>query len=194
MLIENCKVGDLKRHGLDYDTLSALNTGLAYCSVTGFGLTGPYPDRPGYDTEFQAMGGLMSTTGLPDGVPGGGPMKTGPSLAEVMEPRIAAWQAADPLAALDAAGVPAGPVNDLAQVFDRPAYGGVWHGGAGGGCRPAAGAQPGPLLGHADHRIPRVAGHRRRYRCGAAVAAGRDGHGYHHPARSKDHLTGPKNR
>lgn len=84
VLIENFKVGDLKRYGLDYESLRELNPRLVYCSVTGFGQTGPYAIQPGYDTVFQGMGGLMSVTGLPDDVPGGGPMKTGPSLADFM--------------------------------------------------------------------------------------------------------------
>jgi crotonobetainyl-CoA:carnitine CoA-transferase CaiB-like acyl-CoA transferase len=82
VLIENFKVGDLARHGLDYSSLQAINPRLIYCSVTGFGQDGPYAKFPGYDTVFQAMSGMMSVTGLPDGVPGGGPMKTGPSLAD----------------------------------------------------------------------------------------------------------------
>lgn len=89
VLIENYKVGDLKRYGLDYESLKAINPKLVYCSITGFGQTGPYAARPGYDTLFQAMGGLMSTTGLPDDVPGGGPMKTGPSLADILAGQFA---------------------------------------------------------------------------------------------------------
>ena len=84
VLIENYKVGDLARYGLDYPSLRELNPRLIYCSVTGFGQTGPYAARPGYDTVFQAMSGLMSVTGLPDDVPGGGPMKTGPSLSDIL--------------------------------------------------------------------------------------------------------------
>jgi len=89
VLIENYKVGDLKRYGLDHESLRRLNPRLIYCSVTGFGQTGPYAAQPGYDTVFQAMSGLMSVTGLPDGVPGGGPMKTGPSLADFMAGQFA---------------------------------------------------------------------------------------------------------
>lgn len=89
VLIENYKVGDLKRYGLDFTSLSAVNPRLVYCSVTGFGQTGPYAALPGYDTVFQGMSGLMSVTGLPDGVPGGGPMKTGPSLADFMAGQFA---------------------------------------------------------------------------------------------------------
>lgn len=83
VLIENYKVNDLKRYGLDYESLRAIHPGLIYCSVTGFGQTGPYSHRLGYDFVFQAMGGLMSVTGLPDEQPGGGPMKVGPSLADI---------------------------------------------------------------------------------------------------------------
>jgi crotonobetainyl-CoA:carnitine CoA-transferase CaiB-like acyl-CoA transferase len=89
VLVENYKVGDLKRYGLDYESLRTVNPRLVYCSVTGFGQTGPYAARPGYDTVFQAMGGLMSTTGLGDEQPGGGPMKTGPSLADILAGQFA---------------------------------------------------------------------------------------------------------
>jgi crotonobetainyl-CoA:carnitine CoA-transferase CaiB-like acyl-CoA transferase len=69
VLIENFKVGSLAKYGLDYAALSALNPGLVYCSITGFGQTGPYAARPGYDFVIQAMGGAMSLTGEPDGAP-----------------------------------------------------------------------------------------------------------------------------
>jgi crotonobetainyl-CoA:carnitine CoA-transferase CaiB-like acyl-CoA transferase len=82
VLIENYKVGDLARFGLDYESLSAINPRLIYCSVTGFGQTGPMAARPGYDGLFQATGGMMAVTGIPDGQPGGGPLKTGPSLVD----------------------------------------------------------------------------------------------------------------
>ena len=77
VLIENYKVGDLVRYGLGYDDLSKLNPGLIYCSVTGFGQTGPYKDRPGSDFMAQGMGGLMSITGEADGLPGAGPQRVG---------------------------------------------------------------------------------------------------------------------
>jgi len=77
VLIENYKVGDLDRYGLGYKDLSAINPRLVYCSVTGFGQTGPYRERPGYDFMAQGMGGLMSISGEPDDVPGGGPMRAG---------------------------------------------------------------------------------------------------------------------
>ncbi len=83
-MMENYKVGDLKRYGLDYETIKALNPGIIYCSVTGFGQTGPYAPRAGYDAILQAMGGLMSVTGHIDGEPGEGPMKVGPSIVDYM--------------------------------------------------------------------------------------------------------------
>jgi crotonobetainyl-CoA:carnitine CoA-transferase CaiB-like acyl-CoA transferase len=83
VLLENYKVGDLARYGLGYDDLKAINPGLIYCSVTGFGQTGPYRDRPGYDFMAQGMGGLMSITGEPDGVPGGGPQRVGIPLIDL---------------------------------------------------------------------------------------------------------------
>jgi crotonobetainyl-CoA:carnitine CoA-transferase CaiB-like acyl-CoA transferase len=82
VLIENFKVGDLKRYGLDYESLKAINPRLIYCSVTGFGQTGPMAARPGYDGLFQAIGGMMAVTGIPDGKPGAGPLKAGPSLVD----------------------------------------------------------------------------------------------------------------
>ena len=82
VLIENYKVGDLKRFGLDYDSLKATNPRLIYCSVTGFGQTGPMAALPGYDGLFQATGGMMAVTGIPDGQPGAGPLKAGPSLVD----------------------------------------------------------------------------------------------------------------
>jgi len=83
VLIENYKVGDLDRYGLGYQDLSALNPRLVYCSVTGFGQTGPYRERPGYDFMAQGMGGLMSISGEPDGVPGGGPMRAGVPVIDI---------------------------------------------------------------------------------------------------------------
>ncbi len=83
VLIENYKVGDLARRGLDYAALSKVNPRLVYCSITGFGQTGPLRERPGYDYIFQGVGGLMSVTGHPDGVPGGGPMKIGASIVDI---------------------------------------------------------------------------------------------------------------
>ena len=83
-MMENYKVGDLKRYRLDYELIKAINPGIIYCSVTGFGQTGPYAPRAGYDAILQAMGGLMSVTGHIDGEPGEGPMKVGPSIVDYM--------------------------------------------------------------------------------------------------------------
>lgn len=77
VLVENFKVGGLQRYSLDYESLRALNPRLIYCSVTGFGQTGPYAERAGYDLMIQAMCGLMSVTGRADSEPGGGPMRVG---------------------------------------------------------------------------------------------------------------------
>ncbi len=82
VLIENFKVGDLKRYGLDYESLRVINPRLIYCSVTGFGQTGPMAALPGYDGLFQATGGMMAVTGIADGRPGAGPLKAGPSLVD----------------------------------------------------------------------------------------------------------------
>ena len=84
MLLENYKVGGLAQYGLGYDDLRAVNPGLVYCSITGFGQTGPYRDRAGYDFMIQAMGGLMSVTGERDDRPGGGPQKIGVALSDVL--------------------------------------------------------------------------------------------------------------
>lgn len=77
VIVENYKVGDLARYGLGYEDIKAINPGIIYCSVTGFGQTGPYKDRPGYDFMAQGMGGLMSITGEREDLPGGGPQRVG---------------------------------------------------------------------------------------------------------------------
>ena len=82
VFIENYKVGDMSRYGLDYATLQAINPKLVYCSITGFGQTGPYNERAGYDFAVQAMGGLMSVTGERDDA-GGGPQKVGVAVADL---------------------------------------------------------------------------------------------------------------
>ncbi len=84
VVLENFKVGGLQRYGLDYASLSAANPRLVYCSITGFGQTGPYAARAGYDFLIQGMGGLMSVTGRPDGEPGAGPQKVGVALTDIM--------------------------------------------------------------------------------------------------------------
>jgi crotonobetainyl-CoA:carnitine CoA-transferase CaiB-like acyl-CoA transferase len=82
VLIENYKVGGLAKYGLCYQSLSKINPKLVYCSITGFGQTGPYAQRPGYDFLIQGMGGLMSVTGAPD-TEGGGPVKVGVAVTDL---------------------------------------------------------------------------------------------------------------
>jgi len=84
VLIENYKFGDLARYGLGYEDLKQINPKLIYCSVTGFGQTGPYRERPGYDFMIQGMGGMMSVTGEPDDAPGGGPQRAGVPVADII--------------------------------------------------------------------------------------------------------------
>ncbi len=84
IVLENFKVGGLEAYGLDYASLRKINPRLIYCSITGFGQTGPYAARPGYDFLIQAMGGLMSVTGRKDGEPGAGPQKAGVALADIL--------------------------------------------------------------------------------------------------------------
>jgi crotonobetainyl-CoA:carnitine CoA-transferase CaiB-like acyl-CoA transferase len=84
VVMENFKMGGLAKYGLDWAALRALNPRLVYCSITGYGQTGPYAQRAGYDAAIQAEGGLMSITGEPDGTPGGGPQKVGVAVADLM--------------------------------------------------------------------------------------------------------------
>ena len=84
VLIENYKAGSLARYGLDYASLTELNPRLVYCSITGFGQTGPRAAEPGYDFIIQGMAGLMSITGVRDDLPGGGPQKAGVAVADLM--------------------------------------------------------------------------------------------------------------
>lgn len=83
VVVENFKVGGLKKYGLDHASLSALNPRLVYCSITGFGQDGPRAPQAGYDYMIQAMGGLMSITGQPDGAPGAEPMKVGVAVVDL---------------------------------------------------------------------------------------------------------------
>ena len=111
ILIENFKVGDLKRRGLDYETLSARHPGLVYCSITGFGQTGPYASRAGYDFLIQGMGGIMSVTGDAEGQP----TKVGVGIADVMTGMYATVAILSALRVRDATGK--GQHIDLA-LFD----------------------------------------------------------------------------
>jgi formyl-CoA transferase len=83
VLVENYKVGDMARYGLDYESLRADHPSLVYCSITGFGQTGPYAPRAGYDFIVQGMGGFMSITGERDAIPGGSPQKAGVAIADL---------------------------------------------------------------------------------------------------------------
>jgi crotonobetainyl-CoA:carnitine CoA-transferase CaiB-like acyl-CoA transferase len=91
VFVENFKAGSLARFGLDFESLSKLNPRLVYCSITGYGSTGPYADRPGYDGVIQGVGGIMSVTGEKDGLPGAGPQRVGVALTDVMTGVYAAF-------------------------------------------------------------------------------------------------------
>jgi len=84
VVLENYKVGQLEKYGLDYASLKQVKPDLIYCSITGFGQTGPYAHRPGYDFIIQGMGGFMSVTGERDALPGGGPQKAGIAITDLM--------------------------------------------------------------------------------------------------------------
>lgn len=84
IVLENFRVGGLTKYGLDYASLSAVKPDVIYCSITGFGQDGPYKDRGGYDFLIQGMSGLMSVTGRPDGEPGGGPLKVGIPISDLV--------------------------------------------------------------------------------------------------------------
>ncbi|MCC5857194.1 MAG: CoA transferase [Ectothiorhodospiraceae bacterium] len=114
ILLENFKLGGLRQYGLDYESLSKVNPRLIYCSITGFGQTGPYAARAGYDFLIQGMGGLMSITGHPDGEPGGGPMKVGVALADILTGMYAATSVLAALSHRDQTGV--GQHIDLALL------------------------------------------------------------------------------
>jgi crotonobetainyl-CoA:carnitine CoA-transferase CaiB-like acyl-CoA transferase len=105
VVLENFKVGGLQAYGLDYASLRALNPRLVYCSITGFGQTGPYAGRPGYDFLVQAMGGLMSITGRRDGEPGAGPQKAGVAVTDILTGLYAAIGILAALAHRDRTGV-----------------------------------------------------------------------------------------
>jgi glutaryl-CoA transferase len=114
VLIENFKVGSLKQYGLDYASLCQINARLVYCSITGFGQTGPYADRAGYDFLMQGMGGLMSITGRAEGEEGAGPMKVGVALTDILTGLYASTSILAALQARDRTGV--GQHIDLALL------------------------------------------------------------------------------
>jgi len=114
VVLENFKVGDMARYGLDAATLRALNPRLVYCSITGFGQTGPYRERAGYDYAIQAIGGLMSVTGERDDRPGGGPQKVGVAVADLFTGMYATVAILAALRHAEATGC--GQVIDLALL------------------------------------------------------------------------------
>ena len=120
VLLENYKYGDLARYGLGYDELKAVNPGLVYCSVTGFGQTGPYRERPGYDFMIQGMGGLMSITGERDDLPGGGPQRVGVPIVDIMTGMYASIAVCAALAHRERTG--AGQHLDLALLDTQVAF------------------------------------------------------------------------
>jgi crotonobetainyl-CoA:carnitine CoA-transferase CaiB-like acyl-CoA transferase len=114
VVLENYKVGQLKRYGLDYESLRAVKPDVIYCSVTGFGQTGPYAQRAGYDFIVQGLGGFMSITGERDGEPGGGPQKAGVAIADLMTGMYATVAVLTALAHRDRTG--AGQYIDMALL------------------------------------------------------------------------------
>jgi crotonobetainyl-CoA:carnitine CoA-transferase CaiB-like acyl-CoA transferase len=120
VLLENYKFGDLARYGLGYEDLKGLNPRLVYCSVTGFGHTGPYRERPGYDFMIQGMGGLMSITGERDELPGGGPQRVGVPIVDLMTGMYATIAVCAALAHRERTG--AGQHLDLALLDTQVAF------------------------------------------------------------------------
>ena len=114
VLIENFKVGGLAKYGLDYASLAAINPRLIYCSITGFGQTGPYAARPGYDVLLQAMGGYMAITGRKPGEPGAGPQKVGVAVIDLLSGLYASTGILGALASRERTG--AGQHLDLALL------------------------------------------------------------------------------
>ncbi len=120
VLVENYKVGGLKKYGLDFTSLQAINPRLVYCSITGYGQDGPYAQRAGYDAAIQAIGGLMSVTGEPDGAPGAGPQKVGVAATDLMTGMYAATAILAALRHAERTGV--GQQIDLALLDTQVAW------------------------------------------------------------------------
>jgi crotonobetainyl-CoA:carnitine CoA-transferase CaiB-like acyl-CoA transferase len=120
IVLENFKAGTLKRFGLDYESLKAINPRIIYCSISGFGQTGPKRDAPAYDFMIQAMGGLMSVTGEADGKPGGGPQKVGVPITDLMTGMYAAVSVLAALAQREISG--RGDYIDLAMLDVQVGY------------------------------------------------------------------------
>lgn len=120
VLVENYKVGGLARYGLDFPSLQAVNPKLVYCSITGYGQDGPYAQRAGYDAAIQAIGGLMSVTGEPDGAPGAGPQKVGVAATDLMTGMYAATAILAALRHAERTGI--GQQIDLALLDTQVAW------------------------------------------------------------------------
>jgi crotonobetainyl-CoA:carnitine CoA-transferase CaiB-like acyl-CoA transferase len=120
IVLENFKAGTLKRFGLDYESLRAVNPRLIYCSITGFGQTGPKRDAPAYDFMIQAMGALMSVTGEADDKPGGGPQKVGVPITDIMTGMYAAVAVLAALAKREVSG--RGDYIDISMLDVQVAY------------------------------------------------------------------------
>jgi len=121
VLIENYKVGGLAKYGLAYEDLRKINPRIVYCSITGFGQSGPSAHRPGYDFIFQGMGGLMSITGERDDLPGGGPQKVGIAITDVLAGMYASLAITAAIAHCERTGV--GQHIDLALLDSIVAFG-----------------------------------------------------------------------
>ena len=120
VLVENYKVGGLAKYGLDYASVQAVNPKLVYCSITGYGQDGPYAQRAGYDAAIQAIGGLMSVTGEPDGAPGARPQKVGVAATDLMTGMYAATAILAALRHAERTGV--GQHIDLALLDTQVAW------------------------------------------------------------------------
>jgi crotonobetainyl-CoA:carnitine CoA-transferase CaiB-like acyl-CoA transferase len=120
IVVENFKAGTLKRYRLDYESLKAVNARIIYCSITGFGQTGPKRDAAAYDFMVQAMGGLMSVTGERDGMPGAGPQKVGVPIVDLMTGMYAAVGVLAALARRNETGE--GDYIDLAMLDVQTAF------------------------------------------------------------------------
>lgn len=120
VLVENYKVGGLKKYGLDFASVHAINPSLVYCSITGYGQDGPYAQRAGYDAAIQAIGGLMSVTGEPDDSPGAGPQKVGVAATDLMTGMYAATAILAALRHAERTGV--GQQIDLALLDTQVAW------------------------------------------------------------------------
>ena len=117
VFVENFKVDNLAKYGLNYDSIAAINPRIVYCSITAFGQTGPRRHQMGYDTLIQAMSGLMSVTGVPDGEPGAGPLKVGLVMSDMLAGMYAAMAIQSALYARDTRGDEHGQHIDIA-MFD----------------------------------------------------------------------------